>query len=88
MTIKTMPAISTLRSVEIGFGVGPGTVVFFRGVGVLVVLVDLEREDCAVVFLGRPGVLVVVPGLFLLPEVFFVLLVVLLCAIAILLTFP
>lgn len=62
-------------------------VVFLRGVEVLAVPVVRERVVCAVVFLARPGVLVV-PGFFLLPEVFFVLLGDVLRAIAILLTFP
>ena len=85
---KTIPAISTLRSGERGSGVGAGVMVFLRGVEVLAVPAVRERVVCEVVFLVRPGVLVVVPGFFLLPEVFFVLLVDVLRAIAILLTFP
>jgi len=67
---------------------GAGMVGFLRGVEVLAVPAVRERVVCAVVFLVRPGVLVVLPGFFLLPEVFFVLLVIVLRAIAILLTFP
>ena len=67
---------------------GAGVVGFLRGVEVLAVPVVRERVVCEVVFLVRLGVLVVVPGFFLLPEVFFVLLVDVLRAIAILLTFP
>ena len=44
---------------------------------------DLEREVCEVLFLARLGVLVVVLGFFLVPAVFFVLLAVVLRAIAI-----
>jgi hypothetical protein len=75
-----------LRSAESGFGAG--VVTFARGVEVLVVRVVFERTVCGVLFLVRLDVLVVVPGFFLLPEVFLVLLVAVVRAIAILLTFP
>jgi hypothetical protein len=66
---------------------GAGVVGFLCGVEVLAVPAVRERVVCAVVFLVRPGALVV-PGFFLLPDAFFVLLVDVLRAIAILLTFP
>ena len=88
ITIKIIPAISTLRSVERGCGNGVGAAVFLGGVVVLAVPVVRERVVREVVFLVRLGVLVVVPVFFLLPDVFFVLLVDVLRAIAIRLTFP
>ena len=66
---------------------GAGMVGFLRGVEGIAVPAVRERVVCEVVFLVRLGVLVV-PGFFLLPDAFFVLLVDVLRAIAILLTFP
>lgn len=88
MTIKIIPAISTLRSVERGVCTGAGAAVFLRCVVVLEAPVVRERVVPEVVFLVRLGVLVVLPVFFLLPDVFFVLLVDVLRAIAIQLTFP
>ncbi len=88
MTNRTMPAISTFRSAVRGFGAGAGVETFLRGAVVLGFPADLDRVVFGVVFLVRLGVLVVVPVFFLLPEVFLVLLVDVLRAIAILLTFP
>ncbi|MEN6531508.1 MAG: hypothetical protein ABFD05_04530 [Anaerolineaceae bacterium] len=85
MTTITIPAISTLRSAE--RGVGAGWVIFLRGAAVLVVTGFLEREAWGVFFLARLGVLFVVPDFFLLPVLFLVLLVAVLRAIAIRLTF-
>lgn len=79
-----IPAISTLRSAE--SGCGAGAVALLRGVGVLAAVDVLEREGCEVLFLARLGAREVVV-LFLLAVDFFVLLVVVLRAIAILLTF-
>lgn len=59
---------------------------FVRGAVGLVVRVDFDRVVCGVVFLVRLAVLLV-PGFFLLAEVFLVLLVAVVRAIAILLTF-
>ena len=80
-----MPAISTFRSVE--SGCGAGVVGLLRGAGVLLAAEVLEREDCEVLFLARLGARDVVLVLFLLAVDFLVLLVVLLRAIAKLLTF-
>ena len=81
-----MPAISTLRSAE--SGCGAGAVALLRGVGVLAAVDALEREGCEVLFLARLGVRDEVVVLFLLlAGDFLVLLVVVLRAIAILLTF-
>jgi hypothetical protein len=85
MTIITIPAISTFLSAERGVGVG--WVVFLRGAAVLVVTGFLEREVWGLFFLARLGVLFVVPDFFLLPVLFLVLLVAVLRAIAIRLTF-
>lgn len=80
-----MPAISTFRSVDNGCGAGAPTLL--RGVGAFFAVEVLEREDCEVLFRARLGVRDVVPVFFLLAVVFLVLLVVVLRAIAILLTF-
>jgi hypothetical protein len=85
MTIIRIPAISTFLSAE--RGVGAGWVVFLRGAAVLVVTGLFEREAWGLFFLARLGVLFVVPDFFLLPVLFLVLLVAVLRAIAIRLTF-
>ena len=81
ITIMTIPAISTLRSAESGWGAG--CITLFRGVGDLVFTTVLAREVWVVLFLARLGVLVVVLVFFLVPGVFLVLLAVVLRAIAI-----
>jgi len=77
--------MSTLRSAERGCGAGWMTLL--RGVVVLVEVEVLEREACGVLFLARLGVLGVVVDFFFVPDDFLVLLVVVLRAITILLTF-
>lgn len=85
MTIITIPAISTFLSAERGGGAG--WVIFLWGAVVLVETGFLEREAWGLFFLARLGVLFVVPDFFLLPGLFLVLLVAVLRAIAIGLTF-
>jgi len=80
-----MPAISTLRSAVSGWGAGVASLL--RGAGGLGEEDVLEREGFEVLFLARLGVREVVLGLFLVEVDFFVLLDVVLRAIAILLTF-
>ena len=77
--------MSTLRSAERGCGAGWMTLL--RGVVVLVEVEALEREACGVLFRARLSVLGVVVDLFFVPDDFLVLLVVVLRAITILLTF-
>lgn len=85
ITIRIMPAMSILRSVDNGWDAVKATLL--RAVGVLLAVEVLEREVCVVLFLARLGAREVVLVLFLLAVDFLVLLLVVLRAIAILLTF-
>ena len=77
--------MSTFLSAESGCGAGEMTLL--RGVGVFVEVDFWAREGCEVLFLARLGALLVVLVFFLLAVDFLVLLVVVLRAIALLLTF-